>query len=66
MNPKPLLRCYRHIVGEQVWRKLLEYVYCRHITQSAGELLKYLDYESGSALEGNILHWVENDRKSRQ
>lgn len=64
MKPKPLLRCYRHIVGEQVWRKLLKYVYCRHITQGAGELLKFLDYEAGSALEGNLVHWIANRKKA--
>jgi hypothetical protein len=61
VSAKPVLRCYRHIVGEQVWSKVVEFRGWKKPTLAAA--FKYCDYEPGSAFEGNLVHWIANRKK---
>lgn len=61
LQPRPLLRCYRHIVGEKVWAKVVAYK--GYISPLFLESFKYFDYATGSAIEGNLVHWIANRKK---
>lgn len=55
------LRCYRHIVGEKVWLKVMKYRGWR--ASIFATAFKYCDYDSGSAFGGNLVHWIANNKK---
>jgi hypothetical protein len=57
-QPTPALRIHRRIVGPVVWAKALNF-HASFLRSFYGDEA-FIDYAPGSALEGNLIHWMAN------
>lgn len=60
---KESLRAYKHIVGTRVWDKILDFMAEQKYPYPWYTLRNAVDYPPGSAFEGNLVHWIANDKK---
>jgi hypothetical protein len=58
LSPEPLLRIYRSALSVEVWAKIMAYqgpAYAQTWSKT-----DFVSYAPGSALEGNLIHWMAN------